>query len=83
MKTYDVVVDENGEIRGVEHETARMPEYLMPRVSVRDYMAAAALTGLLSEGFGDIPTDDLPGVAAELAYDISDAMLKERNNAID
>ena len=79
MKTYDVVVDENGEIRGVEHETARMPEYLMPRVSLRDYFAAAALTGTLAASRTAVAGKPL----AASCYRFADAMLKERNNAID
>ena len=76
MKTYDVVVDENGEIRGVEHETARMPEYLMPRVSLRDYFAAAALTSFIGDTTRwAMSSEEL----AERAYKVADAMLQERN----
>ena len=57
-----------------EHETARMPEYLMPRITLRDYMAAAALTGLMAFD-PESPSDSIAGRAYELAA----AMLKERN----
>ena len=48
-------------------------------VSLRDYFAAAALTGIIhkSEQFG-FP-DRAVGYAAFRAYEYADAMLKERN----
>ena len=54
-------------------------EVQIPLLSVRDYFAAAALTGIIhkSEQFG-FP-DRAVGYAAFRAYEYADAMLKERN----
>lgn len=44
-----------------------------PGMSLRDYFAAAALTGIMNT-----PNDLLWTVVASQAYDLADAMLKER-----
>lgn len=46
-------------------------------MTLRDYFAAAALTGLLKDGYYR-GTDDAPGTAED-AYAIADAMLLARN----
>lgn len=55
-------------------------------ITVRDYFAGASIGPLMaSDGFekrlmkdDTFKLDDLPKFAAELAYEIADAMLKER-----
>lgn len=49
-------------------------ELVSRNVSLRDYFAAAALTGLLAGQHNRVAT-----VAAEYAYEMADAMLAERN----
>lgn len=46
-------------------------------MTLRDYFASTALVGLLHAGGGS----DY-GVAAEMAYELADAMLKERQKAM-
>ena len=59
-----------------EHETARMPEYLMPRISLRDKFAKVALKSLI----GDTTRWAMSSVElAERAYKVADAMMKERD----
>ena len=48
-------------------------------MSLRDYFAAAALTGILATQYEDPPLADSD--MAEWAYKVADAMLKERDNA--
>lgn len=45
-------------------------------MSMRDYFAAKALTGLLTEANMDYKDD----AVAKLAYSLADAMMKARNN---
>jgi hypothetical protein len=50
-------------------------------ISVRDYFAANALMSMLSPV--QHITDDTPAKAAELAYKFADAMLAERDKAVE
>jgi hypothetical protein len=47
------------------------PTYLPPTLTLRDFFAASALTGVLLSG-------SMPGTTAERCYEIADAMMKER-----
>ncbi len=60
-------------VQGIRsYEDNESPEYGM---SLRDYFAAAALTGMYSDG---CPADTVNAVASD-AYRMADAMLAERN----
>lgn len=48
---------------------------MVPGMTLRDYFAAQALTGLLTESSGDFSNDAI----AQLAYSLADGMLKARN----
>ncbi len=56
------------------------PESPMNPVGLRDYFAAAALTGIIASYTASDQTFQLPGdeEAAEWAYDYADAMLEQR-----
>jgi hypothetical protein len=53
-------------------------------MSLRDYFAGHAMVGLLSAGEGDgAPYTEINGASsfiAEWAYELADAMIKERDN---
>lgn len=46
-------------------------------MTLRDYFAAAALPGVLAAALGNTKLDE--GICAGAAYEIADAMLKERD----
>ena len=48
-----------------------------PGMSMRDYFAAAALTGLLAQSQGSATVSD-PAIGAKYAYTLADAMLAAR-----
>ena len=50
-----------------------------PGMTLRDYFAAKALLGLLSDG----SIRDKPEGFAKSAYEVADAMLKERDKTLD
>lgn len=54
-------------------------------MSLRDYFAAHALTGVLAMSWhpemGCAPPDGTPWIVADYAYRVADAMLKEREEA--
>ena len=58
-----------------ERETAVLPEWYRGELALRDYFAAAALTGTLAACL--ISLDGK--VVAESCYRFADAMMKERN----
>lgn len=48
-------------------------------MTLRDYFAAQAVSGVWNRLSPSVPVDKAAGITAEFAYEIADAMLKERN----
>lgn len=68
---------------GVQHAFPRVVDdgvhvHVFPGMTLRDYFAAAALTGILANPRGFDPETDTPEVTAFAVYAFADAMLKAR-----
>lgn len=74
-------LDSNGGLAFPANLTVGVGSYSSPGMTLRDYFAGQALTGILAGHFADtIPHDDVNGGsdAAFFAYQYADAMLKAR-----
>ena len=49
-------------------------------MTLRDYMAAKAMQGLMSRVWGDMPAEELFNIWATSSYALADAMLKARES---